>query len=85
MDRDGRTGADGKLEIFSDDNGPAFSNTNDSDRIAAFENEAYWWWLRSPGSNSLSAAFVSNDGRVFVAGFMVINDRGVRPALWLNL
>ena len=42
------------------------------------------WWLRSPGSSSSSAAFVSYDGARFdydVDNTMI----AVRPALWVNL
>jgi len=45
-----------------------------------------WWWLRSPGSVSFSAASVNSNGTVPVFGVIVINSYGgVRPALWLNL
>jgi len=47
---------------------------------------ASWWWLRSPGRSSGSAAGVSTGGRVGVYGDDVSLDfGGVRPALWLNL
>ena len=42
-----------------------------------------WWWLRSPGSNLLSAMAVYADGSVYVPGIHIVSDRcGVRPALW---
>lgn len=45
-----------------------------------------WWWLRSPGLDSYSAAYVSNGGSVYDDGDSVNYDRGaVRPALWINL
>ncbi|MCR5090364.1 MAG: DUF6273 domain-containing protein, partial [Oscillospiraceae bacterium] len=45
-----------------------------------------WWWLRSPGLNSLVAASVSNDGSVLINGYNVTYDNiAVRPALWINL
>ena len=45
-----------------------------------------WWWLRSPGINSLSAAYVDHDGAFYEGGIVVDNSAGsVRPALWLNL
>ena len=45
-----------------------------------------WWWLRSPGYNSLSAAYVDTDGYVTQGGYSVYNHYGaVRPAFWLNL
>ena len=44
-----------------------------------------WWWLRSPGYYSNSAADVYNAGYVLVYGNHVDHPTGVRPALWLNL
>jgi len=45
-----------------------------------------WWWLRSPGLGQFSAAYVGNDGDVYLSGNYVDNETGgVRPALWLNL
>ncbi len=47
---------------------------------------ADWWWLRSPGLYSHYAAFVSYDGSVHDYGDQVdSDDRGVRPALKLDL
>ncbi len=45
-----------------------------------------WWWLRSPGCNSYSAAGVDDGGSVINYGDDVDYDnRGVRPILWINL
>jgi len=45
-----------------------------------------WWWLRSPGSNLLSAASVDKDGTVYDSGIFVhYADGGVRPAMWILL
>ena len=45
-----------------------------------------WWWLRSPGYDSSSAAFVYDDGSIFEFGNSVNYDKyAVRPALWINL
>jgi len=45
-----------------------------------------WWWLRSPGISSSSAAGVGPDGGVGGHGFIVRDSSvSVRPALWLNL
>ena len=45
-----------------------------------------WWWLRSPGYDSLDAAGVDDDGSVDFSGFDVdYVDDAVRPALWINL
>ena len=54
-------------------------------RIASNENgDASWWWLRSPGLDSGSAATVSIVGSVGISGIKADYDCGVRPALWLN-
>lgn len=39
------------------------------------------WWLRSPGSFSSRAAYVSNVGGVFLHGYVVDDIGGVRPAI----
>jgi hypothetical protein len=45
-----------------------------------------WWWLRSPGHYSSSAARVRPGGGVNDYGrYVNIDDVAVRPALWLNL
>jgi len=70
---------------FSADDGYAFSNENDSDRIAKHNDIAWFWWLRSPGLSNNLAAYVNFDGLISVIGIFAYNDRGgVRPALWLN-
>ena len=60
---------------------------SDDERIANYDGEAAWWWLRSPGYNVDFAAFVDDDGLVYSIGYFV--DRGdncaIRPALWINL
>ena len=53
------------------------------ERVPVIRN---WWWLRSPGHNSESAAGVFNFGPVFGYGYNVTSEYGaVRPALKLNL
>jgi len=61
---------------------------NSARRAVDVNGWASWWWLRSPGDDSDSAAGVGVDGVVHVCG----GDAGVtgaggavRPALWLNL
>ena len=45
-----------------------------------------WWWLRSPGFHSHSAARVNYFGSVYLYGNLVHHDDdAVRPALWINL
>jgi len=74
-------------KFLPDNNGYCFSNTHDSNRLANFNDKACWWWLRSPGLYSFLAAYVYEDGIVFVSGLSVNRNRGggVRPALWLKL
>ena len=44
------------------------------------------WWLRSPGGISYYAASVGGSGLIYSYGSdVIINEYGVRPALWLNL
>jgi len=44
-----------------------------------------WWWLRSPGNFSITAAYVNGDGVIYGNGRRVDgNYGGVRPALWIN-
>jgi|GEM_PF-1191057 len=56
-------------------------------RIAYFNGENDWWWLRSPDGYGNNAAFVRSGGTVDVSGHFVIygNYDGVRPALWLKI
>jgi hypothetical protein len=51
---------------------------NDTDRATGSV-----WWLRSPGNDYDIAASVLSDGELF--GTLVNNERGVRPALKINL
>ena len=58
----------------------------DGSRIALDSNgSASWWWLRSPGSESVFAAIIPDDGSIYTYGRPIHNDGGVRPAIWLNL
>jgi hypothetical protein len=61
------------------------SDDNDSKRIANFSNEECCWWLRSPGTDSCTAAIVGEYGCVIVDGHYVVFAGGVRPVLWLEL
>ncbi|MDR2590468.1 MAG: DUF6273 domain-containing protein [Oscillospiraceae bacterium] len=60
---------------------------DDSTRVAFNSNGVpSWWRLRSPGKTSYDAAFVDDEGFVFIDGdFVFYNDSGIRPALWLSL
>ena len=76
----------GKWVLNND--GLAFSNANDSGRIAKYNDKALFWWLRSPARYGNGAAIVHGGGGVYVNGDFVNGDfvfGGVRPALFLNL
>jgi hypothetical protein len=48
-------------------------------------NRFWYWWLRSPGSNSDGAAYVGPDGSVFYNGNYVSDvSLGVRPAFLMS-
>ena len=51
---------------------------------SSIRNIGSMWWLRSPGGNSNSAAFVSDDGHVDRYGYAGVIESGVRPALNLK-
>ena len=64
--------------------------SSDSARIAKYNNATWYWWLRSPGHDSLTAASVDYDGNVYVYGDAVHDIKsgpygGVRPALFLEV
>jgi len=61
---------------------------NDAMRIACFNGEPGWWWLRSPSEDTGSygeydASIISEHGNIY--NLCVSWDCGVRPAYWLNL
>lgn len=45
-----------------------------------------WWWLRSPGYNSKSAANVNSEGSVYPYGGFEVNYTGeaIRPVMWID-
>lgn len=61
--------------------------SSDSDRKTTLsDGTSVWWWLRSPGCSSGSAAYVNDDGSVFESGYNVSLGYGaVRPALWVDI
>ena len=62
----------------------AYANKHDPFHPVA--GAACWWWLRSPGYDSINAAYVNFEGSVAYDGLYVFNDCAcVRPALWINL
>ena len=75
--------------VIERDSGWALSNDHDSERVAILGYGESWWWLRSPGATSNSAAAVNVGGSINVRGRDVNAFHpemgGVRPALWLIL
>ena len=60
--------------------------SSNSARIAKYNGNSCWWWLRSPGGYQLLAAIADDDGDVVDYGLYVhYGFIGVRPALWVNL
>jgi len=65
---------------FSND----IDNINDqynSKRIAKHGNDAYWWWLRTPGEDAGSVVGVSYDGIIYVYGYNVSYAMAYNPAM----
>ena len=44
-----------------------------------------WWWLRSTGDEPNNFGVVWSDGSVFALGHYANYERGIRPAMYLNL
>ena len=70
------------------------NDENNIKRVAKFMGHDYWWWLRSPGRNNKTAAYIHGDpggnvgingNSVFFPNFEAERNCGVRPALWLRL
>ena len=56
------------------------------DAYSVCGKDTCWWWLRSPGVDSSSAAGIYRGGSVDSRGIPVDYDHvAVRPALWINL
>jgi len=69
-----------------DNDGWIFSNTHDISRIAKHNGLASFWWLRSPGYNNCTVAYVSTTGNIPPNGDRICIGRGgIRPALWVKL
>ena len=56
-----------------------------ADRTAKYGDRAVWWWLRSDGAYSINAAYVYRDGVIYINGFDINSNGGIRPALWIKL
>ena len=60
--------------------------SENSDRAAYSNEDASWWWLRSPGLFTGTIAAVAADGATYSRGYDVDNAAGgVRPALWISI
>lgn len=79
--------SEAKLYLDSDDKRKCIPTAYAIDNGAYASYDATgWWWLRSPGSKSFSAACVDYVGDVYESGnFVSLSSVSVRPALWLNL
>ena len=76
-------------EVSEQQDGEKYGFLDDEIRACGksdFSKTVSWWWLRSPGRNSFSAAEVDCCGWILRCGDDVCYDSdGVRPALHLNL
>ncbi len=76
-------------KYFSSDNARQCKPTEYAVAGGAYVNSSNgncWWWLRSPGLDQGSAAYVSIGGGVNEYGNLVpYDDVAVRPALWIDL
>ncbi|MDR0442318.1 MAG: DUF6273 domain-containing protein [Treponema sp.] len=74
------------------------SDQNDKNRTAIMpatlsprkKEEAYSWWLRSPGEADIKAALIGNKGNIWMGGELIwakqsSKFKGIRPALWLKV
>lgn len=55
------------------------------DRVAKYQNQPFWWWLRQPGYSHEQAIIVYDDGTIERYGVPIGDVLGVRPAMWLKL
>lgn len=75
-------------KYFSSDSARQCEPTDFAVANGAWERDSgnCWWWLRTPGYDQLSAAFVYYDGGVGELGNSVYSGGpAVRPALWIDL
>lgn len=80
-------GADTEDKVFllsREEAGKYFLNDESRQATDIGGEGCWWWWLRSPGIESFSAAYVDSDGSVSDRR-VDYSDGGVRPALWVNL
>jgi len=70
--------------ILKDGRGGFINDSYNNRRVAKYEGENDWWWLRTPGENDYCAARVGYVGRIRVIGIYVNYKRGIRPAMWIT-
>ena len=80
---EGRNNTQDKIFLLSIEEAETYFK-NDEERVCKMidSDDACLWWLRSPGSDSISATLVYSSGNVTNR---VDVSNGVRPALWINL
>ena len=53
--------------------------------IRDHNSNVWWWWLRSPGSQTQYGATVNTNGGIVNIGYHVDDSYvGIRPAMWVN-
>lgn len=76
-------------KYYSTDNAKTCVPTKYADSKGAnpsSENGCCWWWLRSPGYDSHSAASVYYNGTVSAIGFYVYAEHSaIRPVMWIDI
>ena len=68
-------------------------DSNNYKRVAGFNDDEWWYWLRTPGRINLKATYVKRDGIIGIQGNNILignlseveQNGGVRPVLWLKL
>lgn len=76
-----------KVFLLSIDEVKTLLGTTKKDICSKIDCAIYYhnWWLRSPGKNAKTAAYVRYDGTLETDGDSVCNDnRYLRPAMWIN-
>lgn len=76
---DGGKNTTDKVYLLSLDEAETYFSSDD-DRIADYNGESMWWWLRSPGPYQHNAAIVARNGALDTYGD-VSCDISVRPAM----
>lgn len=61
-----------------------FSSSSDKECKYKYKDNC-WWWLRTSGSSSINAAYVSIDGSVYAYGRIGDSGSATRPAMWVSI